>query len=97
MVDITSIQTLDHKLSWVPEVLTHFECLFIYVFCREVFSNTAVISVTQFGFVNTIIEQIVNIDVVYIPLNLLRLFVVFVLMIFLLIFFIRARIVACIF
>lgn len=89
MVDIAPIQTLNHKLSWIPKVFAHFEGFFIDVLGREVLSDAAVVSVAQFGLVDAIIKQIVHIHVVNIALYLLVLLIAMLLIVFLFLLFFR--------
>ena len=33
MIDVSPIQTFDHKLSWETEIIANLQCLFINIFC----------------------------------------------------------------
>ncbi len=70
MVDVTSVQTLHQKLPGEPKVFAGSKRFFVYIFSCEVFRNTTVVSVTQLCLVVTVVEQIINIYIVYISLDL---------------------------
>ena len=69
MVDITTIQTFDHKVPRETEIFANFYRFFIKNLRSEVFSDTAIVYVTQLVFIVFMIKQVVNIDIVYIALD----------------------------
>ena len=69
MVDVTPIQTFDHKVSWEAKVLAYFDSLFIENLGGKVLGDAAVVYVTQFILIVLMVEQIVHIYIVYIALN----------------------------
>lgn len=75
MIKISSVQAFDHELAWEAKVLTHFEPLFIYILCREVFSDAAVVSVRQLSVIILIIKQIVYVNIVNVTLDTLQIYV----------------------
>jgi hypothetical protein len=72
MIDIATVETLNHECSGEPKVLTYFECLFINVLCREVFGDTAVICIGQLCVVVLIIKEVIDINIVNITLDALQ-------------------------
>ena len=78
MVDVSTVEALDHELAWESKVLTHFDRLFVDNLRREVLRNAAVVNVTQLVLVVFVVEQIVHIDVVYVSLDRLKIHVVFI-------------------
>jgi hypothetical protein len=68
MVNVAPIEALYHKRTRVPKVLANLQCLLVDVLCCKVFRDTTVVCVAQFRPVKSIIKQVVNIHVVYIPL-----------------------------
>jgi hypothetical protein len=72
VVQVSSVEALDHELAGEPEVFAHFEGLLVYVLRREILCDAAVISVGEFGAVVLIIEEVVNINVVNVALDALQ-------------------------
>ena len=68
MIYVSSVETLDQELPWEPEVLTNLKGLFVYVFCRKIFSDATVVGVAQFYLIILMIEKIVYIYIVHITL-----------------------------
>ena len=56
MVDITAVKTFDQELSWVAEIFTDFQGLFVDVLSSEVLCNTAVICVAELALVIARVE-----------------------------------------
>ena len=81
MIDISAVQTFDHKLSWEAKVFTYTEGFFVNVFSREIFCNAAVVSVGELRWIDLVIEEVVHVDVVNIPLNALKVNVLWLLLI----------------
>lgn len=75
MVNVASVQTLNHELSWESEVFAHPQCLFVNVFSRKIFRDAAIVSIGELSCVYLIIEQIVNVDIVHIPLDALQVYI----------------------
>ena len=72
MVYVSTVQTLHHEQPRETEILTYFQRFFINVFCAEVFSDAAIVSVWQLYRIVFIIEQIVYINIVDIALDALQ-------------------------
>ena len=78
VVDVSTVEALDHELAWESEVLAHFDRLFVDDLRCEVLSDAAVVNVAQLILVVLVVEQIVHIDVVYVALDRLKIHVVFI-------------------
>ena len=72
MVEVPSVEALNHELPWEAEVLTHLQSFLIDVLCREVFSDAAIVSVAELSPIVLIIEEVVNIHIVHIALDALQ-------------------------
>jgi hypothetical protein len=72
VVDVPAIQAFDHELAREAEVLAHTQGLFIYILCREIFCDAAVVCIGQFCSVDLIIEEIVDVNVIHIALDGLK-------------------------
>ena len=66
MVDITAIETLDHKVAREAEILAHFYRLLVQYLTREILRNAAVVYVTKLVLVVLVVEQVIHVHVVYI-------------------------------
>ena len=78
VVDVSTVEALDHELAWESEVLAHFDRLFVDDLRCEVLCDAAVVNVAQLILVVLVVEQIVHIDVVYVALDRLKIHVVFI-------------------
>ena len=78
VVDVSTIEALDHELAGESEILAHFDRLFVDDLRCEVLCDAAVVNVAQLILVVLVVEQIVNIDVVYVALDRLKIHVVFI-------------------
>ena len=58
MIYVSPVEALYQELPWEPEVLANLQSLFINVFGRKIFSDTAVISVAQLNFIVFMVEQV---------------------------------------
>lgn len=76
VVYVSSVQALDDKRARVPKVLAHFERFLIDVLRCEVLSDAAVVRVGKLRAIKSIIEQVVNVDVVDVPLDFVHVNVV---------------------
>ena len=76
MVDITPIKTLDHKVPWESEILAYFKSFLVDVLRSEVFSDAAVVCVTQLCLIVLVVKQIVYVHIVDVPLNAAKIDVV---------------------
>lgn len=72
MIYVSPVEALYQELPWEPEVLANLQSLFINVFGRKIFSDTAVISVAQLNFIVFMVEQVVHIHIVDVALNVLQ-------------------------
>ena len=72
MIDITSIQTFYQELPRKTKVFANLKSFFVYVFCREVFSDAAVVRVAQLYFVVFVVKQVVYVHIVYVALNVFQ-------------------------
>ena len=82
VVDVSTVEALDHELAWESEVLAHFDRLFVDDLRCEVLCDAAVVNVAQLILVVLVVEQIVHIDVVYVALDRLKIHVVFIISFF---------------
>ena len=78
VVDVSTIEALDHELAGESKILAHFDRLFVDDLRCKVLCDAAVVNVAQLIFVVLVVEQIVNIDVVYVALDRLKIHVVFI-------------------
>ena len=78
VVDVSTVEALDHELAWESEVLAHFDRLFVDDLRCEVLCDAAVVNVAQLILVVLVVEQIVHIDVVYVALDRLKIHIVFI-------------------
>lgn len=72
MIYVSSIQALYEELPWETKVLANLESFFIYVFCREIFCDAAVVGVAELYLVVLMIKQIVDIYIIDVTLNVLE-------------------------
>jgi len=72
MVEVPSVEALNHELPWEAEVFTHFQSFLIDVLCREVFSDATIVSIAELSPIVLIIEEVVNIHIVHIALDALQ-------------------------
>ena len=72
VVDIPAIQAFDHELAREPEVLAHTQGLFIYILCREILCDAAIVCIGQLGRVDLIIEEVIDVNVIHIALDGLK-------------------------
>ena len=72
MVDVPAIQAFDHELPREPEVLAHTQGLFIYILCREILCDAAIVCIGQLGRVDLIIEEVIDVYVIHIALDGLK-------------------------
>ena len=56
MIYVSPVEALDQELPWEPEVFANLQSLFIYVFGGKIFSDAAVISVTELNFIVFMVE-----------------------------------------
>ena len=68
MVNVTTIQTFYHKLARESKVFANLKGFFIDILTCEVFSDATVVCVAQLYFVNLMVKQVVDVNVVYIAL-----------------------------
>lgn len=79
MVDVATVQALDHEWTRESEVLAHRESLFVDVLRREVFCYAAVVGVAQLDLVVLVVEQVVDVHVVHVALDVLQIDIIVVL------------------
>lgn len=72
MVDVSTIQALDHELSREAKVFAYLKCLLVDVLSREIFCDAAIVCVGKLSSVNLIVEEVVNINIVHITLDALQ-------------------------
>jgi hypothetical protein len=77
MVDVAAIQTFHQELSWESKVFAGSECFLVYIFSGKVLRDTTVVGVTQLCFVMSVVKQVINVHVVYIPLDFFHIHFVF--------------------
>jgi hypothetical protein len=75
VINVSSVEALDHKGSGKAKVFTNFERFFVNVLCCKVFCHATVVSIAKFVLVYAIIKQVVHVDVVYVALNLIHVYV----------------------
>ena len=69
MVNVATVQTLDHEVSWEAEVFTDLNRFFVYDLRSEVFCDAAVVDVAELVFIVLMVEKVVNVDIIDIALN----------------------------
>lgn len=72
MIYVSPVEALDQELPWESEVFANLQSLFIYVFGGKVFSDAAVISVTELNFIVFMVKQVVHINIVDVSLYVLQ-------------------------
>jgi hypothetical protein len=72
MIDISTIETLDHKRAWEAEIFAYFKRLLINVLSREVLCDATVVSVRELRPIHFVIEEVVHIHVIHITLYALQ-------------------------
>ena len=68
MINVAPIQTFYNKLPRISKVFAYFQSFFINVLTCEVFSDAAVVRVAQLRLVVFMVEQIVDVNIIYVPL-----------------------------
>jgi len=72
VVDVPTIQAFDHELAREPEVLAHTQGLFIYILRRKILCDAAVVCIRQLCSVDLIIEEVIDVNVIHIALDGLK-------------------------
>ena len=70
MIYVPAIQALYQELAGEAKVLAYAQSLLVDVLGREVLRDAAVVGVAQFYFVILMIEKIIDVNVIYITLNI---------------------------
>jgi hypothetical protein len=70
MIYVSSVKAFYEELSWEPKILANLQSFFIYVFRREIFCDAAVVGVAQLYFVVFMIKKIINVNIVYVTLDI---------------------------
>lgn len=68
MINVATIQTFHNELPRISKVLAYFQGFFVNVLICEVFSDAAVVRVTQLRLVVFMVEQIVDVNIIDVPL-----------------------------
>lgn len=69
VINVASVQALDHEVSWKAKVFTDFNRLFVYDLGGEVFCDAAVVDVAELVLVVLVVEKVVYVDKIDIALN----------------------------
>jgi hypothetical protein len=69
MIYITAVQAFYHELAREAEILANSKCFFIYVLCRKILCDAAIVCVRELCSVYLIIEEVVNVNIVHITLD----------------------------
>lgn len=72
MVKVSSVKALYHKVSWESEILTDFNALFVNVLCGKVLCHAAVVRIREFCLVVLVVEEVVNINIIHVALDALK-------------------------
>ena len=72
MINVPSVQALNHELPGEPEILTHSQSFLVNVLSREIFCDAAIVCVGKLRCVDFIVEEVVNVDIVNVPLYRLQ-------------------------
>jgi hypothetical protein len=72
VVDVASVQTFNQELTWEPKVFTDLKGLFVDVLGGEVFGDAAVVCVAEFDLVVLVVEEVVDVNIVYVTLDVLE-------------------------